>query len=117
MSLLIAFIIGRRKLFILRNGERTKAKIVGIEVKRELGKARYYVLQYKANGQDTRCHYDIGSQYSTRKDIGKEVKIAYDTNNPKEIIIINDYAFYLGLIFLCTLGVALITMSFIVNFI
>lgn len=118
MLLFLAYLIGRKKMLILKNGMRVSAKIVDVESKSSLGKsenggwAKYPVLQYKVDGKEVRCHYDVGEQFLDRKSIGKEVKIAYDKTNPKEVIIINDYGFYIGLIFLVLTGFICFILAF-----
>lgn len=108
MLIVMCIVIIGKLIRVLRNGTRTIAEIVDIKSYPGEHTTRYYTLQYRANGVMQRVVHDVGSGWIRRKDIGKKIKIIYDNEDPKKIIVNKDYSFYIMAIVVGIVGIWLV---------
>ena len=111
MLIVMCIALFKKFFYVLLNCGKTKATVVGIQ--RYIGDRNNnnYILKYVAEGSEYTIVHDIGSVRIYEKHIGKQLTILYRRDNPKQIILLENFMLYImGLFFGCV-GVWLMIMG------
>lgn len=105
---IVSIVIIKKFLSVFKDGTKTIATVVDVISYPNKRNIRYYVLQYKVDGITKQVVHNVGSEWITRGDIGKERIIKYSNSDPSKIVLYRDYSLYIMAIVMGVVGIWLV---------